>query len=110
MEKALGRNWPRKKNFNVALDLAALLEHIDSLVRPALWKKGSKELGFLGLFTDNEGNYWLRCSRGFHTSLNESLASLEALIEEMGEDIDTSMKQAVNQVYRRLSEHLLETH
>ena len=102
-ENALRRNWPRKKNFNSGNDLGALIVHMDSLVKPVLWKKSSKDLGFLGLFTDGEGSYWLRCSRGYHTSLNESLASLEALIDEMGDDFDTGMKNTVNQAYRRLS-------
>ncbi|MCL2193857.1 MAG: ATP-dependent RNA helicase, partial [Treponema sp.] len=102
-ENALGREWPRKKNFSSSEDLDALLKHMDSLVRPALWKKNAKELGFLGLFTDGESNYWLRCSRGFHTSLNESLASLEALIEEMGDGLNAGVKRVLNQTYRRLS-------
>jgi HrpA-like RNA helicase len=105
-ENAFSRQWPRKKNFSSADDLAALLEYMDSLARPAPWKKGSKELGFLGLFTDGEGSYWLRCSRGFHTSLNESLGSLEAIIDEMGDGVDIGMKHIVNQTYRRLSDLL----
>ena len=102
-ENALAREWPRKRNFSSADDLDALLGHMDSLVRPALWKKNARELGFLGLFTDGDGSYWLRCSRGFHTSLNESLASLEALIEETGDGLDAGVKRVVNQTYRRLS-------
>jgi HrpA-like RNA helicase len=110
-ENALKREWPRRQNFNSGKDLAALLEYMDSLVKPVLWKKGGvsrdmKELGFLGLFTDGGGNYWLRSSRGFHTSLNESLASLEALIDEMGDSVDVSVKHTVNQTYRRLSEQV----
>ncbi|MCL1837073.1 MAG: ATP-dependent RNA helicase [Treponema sp.] len=105
-ENALKREWPRKQNFNAGEDLAALLEYMDSLVKPALWKRNSKELGFLGLFSDGEGNYWLRCSRGFHTSLNESLASLDTLIDEMGDGVDIGMKHVVNQAYRRLSDYL----
>ncbi|MCL2762998.1 MAG: ATP-dependent RNA helicase [Treponema sp.] len=104
VENALTREWPRKQNFNSMENLAALLDYMDSLVRPARWKKNSKELGFLGLFTDGEGNYWIRCSRGFHTSLNESLASIEALIDELGENVDISIKHIVNQTYRRLSD------
>ena len=104
MESTMGREWPRKKNFSSTEDLAALLEYMDSLVKPTLWKKNSKELGFLGLFTDGQGNYWLRCPRGFHTSLNESLASLEALIDEMGDEVDIEKKHIVNQAYRRLSD------
>jgi HrpA-like RNA helicase len=102
-ENALTREWPRKQNFNSGENLAALLPYMESLLRPARWKRNSKELGFIALFTDGEGNYWLRCSRGFHTSLNESLASLEALIDEMGDDVDIGLKHIVNQTYRRLS-------
>ncbi|MCL2067653.1 MAG: ATP-dependent RNA helicase [Treponema sp.] len=104
-DNAIKRPWPRKKNFNSRENLAELLEQMDALVKPAIWKKGAKELGFLGLFSDGEGNYWLRCCRGFHTSLNESLSSLEALIDEMGDDIDIGIKHIVNQCYRRLSDY-----
>jgi HrpA-like RNA helicase len=103
---AINRQWPRKAAFNSRSDLASLLDHLEDLVKPAIWKKGAKELGFLGLFTNGEGSYRFRCSRGFHTSLNESLASLEALIDELGDDIDASIKQAVNLTYRRLSDYL----
>ena len=105
-DNALKRTWPRKKNFNSQENLAQLLEHLDGLAKPAIWKKGSKELGFLGLFSDGSGNYWLRCSRGFHTSLNESLASVETLIDELGADLDAGKKRIVNQCYRRLSDYL----
>jgi HrpA-like RNA helicase len=103
-ENALTREWPRKENFDASENLAALLPFMDSLMRPARWKKNSKELGFITLFTDGAGNYWFRCSRGFHTSLNESLASLEALIDEMDDNVDIGLKHVVNQTYRRLSE------
>ncbi|MCL2138861.1 MAG: ATP-dependent RNA helicase [Treponema sp.] len=103
-ENALERKWPGKKIFNINTDLAELLEYMDSLVKPAQWKKKSKELGFLSLFTDGEGNYWIRCSRGFHTSLNESIASLDVLINETGDDVDIGKKHIVNQSYRRLSD------
>ena len=112
VENALSRVWPRKKNFNSQEDLAALLDHLDDLVRPVIWKKDSKDLGFLGLFTDGSGNYWFRASRGFHTSLNESLSSLETLIGELapdgrlGKEIAIEQKHIVNQCYRRLSDYL----
>jgi hypothetical protein len=83
------------------------LNHLDALAKPVTWKKNSKDLGFLGLFTDGGGNYWFRSSRGFHTSLNESLSSLETLIDELGEEVDLEQKHIVNQCYRRLSDYLL---
>ena len=108
IDEALSRSWPRKQNFNSRENLPALLEELPKLVCPAVWKgsggggtagapetkaspdKGrrdkdreKKDLGFICLFTDSEVNYWFKCSRGFHTALNESLAALETLIDEL---------------------------
>jgi hypothetical protein len=121
VEDALSRSWPRKTNFNSKENLGALLEALPLLVTPAIWKlhagsadgkgvngkgAGKKEMGFICFFTDGMGNYWFKCSRGFHTSLGESLSSLETLIDELGEDVDVAFKHIVNQTYRRLSDLL----
>jgi RNA helicase HrpA len=110
VEGALERNWPRNRTFNSRENLDLLLEELPSLLNPAPWKQGqgrkNKALGFICFFNDGEGNYWFKCSRGFHTGLNESLASLESLIDELGEDVDPAKKHVVNQVYRRLSDYL----
>ena len=112
MESALEEKCLTRRICNSTADLDELLKMLPGLVKPALWKRGNKspgkkELGFTGLFTDGEGNYRVRCSRGFHTSLNESLASVETLIDELGDDADAEKKQMVNQCYRRLSEFLV---
>ncbi|MCL2380395.1 MAG: ATP-dependent RNA helicase [Treponema sp.] len=106
IEGALGRKWFSKETYNSSSGLDELLAVLPGLVRPALWKRGKKELGFTGLFTDGEGSYRVRCSRGFHTSLNESFASVETLINELGDDVDAGKKRVVNQCYRRLSDYL----
>ena len=106
VEEALERKWRRKGTYHSSANMDELLAVLPDLVRPVLWKQGKKELGFTGLFTDGEGNYWVRCSRGFHTSLNESFASVETLINELGDDIDIGKKHIVNQCYRRLSDYL----
>ncbi|MDR2746339.1 MAG: ATP-dependent RNA helicase [Treponema sp.] len=125
VEKALEQSWPRTGTFNSRENLDILLKELPKLLSPALWKQGQgknrrgnkadsaaktgfagKSLGFICLFTDGGGNYWFKCSRGFHTSLNESLSSLENLIDELGEDVDVAKKHIVNQVYRRLSDYL----
>jgi hypothetical protein len=106
VENAFSHVWLRKKTFNSINNLTALLKHMDSIVKPALWKKGAKDLGFIGLFTDGGGNYWFRVARGFHTSLNESLSSLESLIDELGDETAIEQKNIVNQCYRRLSDYL----
>jgi len=106
VDGAFSRSLPRKENFNSHEKLSALINHLDDLAKPVIWKKNSKELGFLGLFTDGDGNYWFRASRGFYTCLNESLSSLESLIDELGEEVDIEQKHVVNQCYRRLSDYL----
>ncbi|WP_010261145.1 helicase-related protein [Treponema primitia] len=106
IEGALTRKWPRKAQFNSAEGLPALLEELPLILAPAIWRPGKKDLGFLCLLTDNKGHYWFTCSRGFHTSLNESLASVETLIDELGAEVDIEIKHRVNQIFRRLSDYL----
>ncbi|MDR2135010.1 MAG: ATP-dependent RNA helicase [Treponema sp.] len=106
LDGALERGWAGKNTFDSRTGLDALLKELPGLLRPALWKAGSGTLGFIGLFTDGQGNYRFKCSRGFHTSLNESLASLETLIDELGDGVGAEKKHVVSQVYRRLSDYL----
>jgi superfamily II DNA/RNA helicase len=124
LDGALKREWPRKEIFysGDAESLARFTGYLPLALRPALSKhdrskrggksrngenkNGGGELGFIGLFTGGDGGYWFRCSRGFHTALNESIASLESLIDELGEDVDIEIKHVVNQTYRRLSDML----
>jgi HrpA-like RNA helicase len=100
------REWPRKAVFNSRENLASVLEHLDALAQPVVWKKNAKDLGFLGLYTDGEGDYRFKASRSFHSSLNESISSLEALIDELGEEADSSTKRVINLCYRKLSDYL----
>ena len=106
LEDALERTWPRKRNFDSKKDLSELLESLTLVLAPALWKQGKTELGFLCLFTDGAGNYWYKCSRGFHTALNESLSSVESLIDELVDNVAPERKEIVNQMYRRLNSYL----
>jgi hypothetical protein len=106
IDGALNRKRPGKERFNSGDSLGALLEKLPLILAPALWRPGKKELGFLCLLTDSNGRYWFTCSRGFHTSLNESLASVETLIDELGDEVDIEIKHQVNLVYRRLSDYV----
>ncbi|MCL1814866.1 MAG: ATP-dependent RNA helicase [Treponema sp.] len=106
---AFNRRWKRKTTFysGEAESLAELISELPLILLPAVpGKKQNRELGFIALFTSLKGGYWFRCSRGFHTALNESMASLEALIDELGEEVDIAVKHEVNQSYRRLADLL----
>jgi HrpA-like RNA helicase len=106
MDEALTRKWPRGRNFALPAELAELIALMPLVVQPAIWKTGKTELGFICLFTDGAGDYWFKCSRGFSTAVNESLASVEALIDELGAEVPPETRGVVNQTYRRLSAYL----
>ncbi|MCL2880892.1 MAG: ATP-dependent RNA helicase [Treponema sp.] len=106
-ENSLLRKLPGEKNYHFKDNRNDLLRYLDALVTPALMKSG-KELGFFTMFTNGNGSYWFKSSRGFHTSLSESLSSLDSLIDEFGDTADTHEKYILNQCYRRLSDILGE--
>lgn len=92
-----------KRNFNLREEGSAdrLIAELHKVLRITLSKK-NKEYAFIALFTDGRGTYWFKMSRGFATALNESLSSLEALVDE---NIDFSVdgKEKINEVYRMLN-------
>ena len=97
------REWPRKRNFEVHEDSGALISALDHVLQVSRWKPKSAELGFVALFTDSAGSYWFRVSRGFHTALNESLASLEALVDDIAAAASHEEKEKAAALYRKLS-------
>lgn len=101
-EADLKRDWPRKRNFDVSEDLHGLISNLDHVLQVSEAKAKGNELGFVALFSDTEGIYWFRCSRGFHTALNESIASLESLADRLGEGATAAEKEAVSGLYRKL--------
>jgi hypothetical protein len=113
LDNALERKLPGRGAFNSGANLDELLEWLPLLVTPAPVKPaggnnraGGKELGFITLYSSGDGSYRLKSTRGFHTSLNESLSSLETLIDELGATVDPGKKHVVNTTYRRLSDML----
>jgi ATP-dependent helicase HrpA len=103
LEADLGREWPRKRNFAAKEEIGDLIGALDHVMQVSRARDKTSELGFVALFTDAEGTYWFRCSRGFHTALNESIASLESLIDELGEDTSDADREKVSALYRKLS-------
>ena len=98
--------WNRKMNISIQEEgqMAALVDLLDAVMRVTVAKAASKELGFICLFTDGNGTYWFKVSRGFTTALNESLSSLEKLIDDtLHSDLSAPQKEKVNIVYRVLN-------
>ncbi|MBN2874377.1 MAG: ATP-dependent RNA helicase, partial [Spirochaetales bacterium] len=100
----LKKTWPRNKHFSSFEDLESLVTVLPHVLQASYWKPKNPELGFVALFTDTSGSYWFRVSRGFHTALNESVASLETLVDEISETATPAQKEIVGSLYRKLSE------
>lgn len=102
-EGDLKKGWPKKVVFSVHDELDALVKMLDHVLQVSYWKAKNPELGFVALFNDGEGNYWFRVSRGFHTALNESVASFETLVDELAERASPEQKEKVGALYRKLT-------
>jgi hypothetical protein len=114
IDRAFSTRLPETRSFaSTPAEIGALVDALPLLLKPAVHgKKKSDELGFIGLYSNNN-SYYFRCVRGFNTALNESLASLETLIDDIGDstsveshEIDIDKRNIINQTYRRLSDYL----
>lgn len=91
----------RRKNFLLPDNLEELVLSLPLIMRSAVAKQKSKQLGFITLFCGG-GTFYFRVSRGFHTALHENLASLQTLIDILGDSLLENQKEAVNAVYSKL--------
>ena len=96
----------RRENLSVMdpQQVEKLLSSLDLVLRVAEARSKSRELGFICLYSDGRGSYWFKVSRGFATALNESLSSLESLIDETSGSITEQQKSRLSTVYRRLAD------
>lgn len=97
------KDWNRKLHVYFSENPDTLVSSLSCILRVAVAKSKSKELGFICLFTDGKGTYWYKVSRGFTTALNESLSSIETLIDDGAELFTDVQKSLINDVYRKLS-------
>ncbi len=98
-------SWP--KGLNVELtdeeSTRTLINSLDYVLRVTMAKSKTHEYGFICLYSDGKGTYWYKVSRGFATALNESLASLESLIDDTASSLTPAQKEKVNMIYRVLN-------
>ena len=114
LDRDLQRDWPQSRNFEIrekeegsgpnAQAFAELVEKLSHVFQVAKPRGKDKKLGFVCLYTDGEGVFWFRVSKGFHTALNESIASLEALIDAADNvELAAGTKEGIGDLYRKLS-------
>ena len=103
LPQMLSTDWPQGKTFNSFQGMEELAGILEKLLLLAPSKKNSSVLGFLALYTNGEGNYWLKPAKRFSTAVEMSLASLEVLIDELDPKADKKYAKTVNDRYRFLS-------
>ena len=91
-------------NIHEGDSIRTLIKNVEFIMRITVAKSASKEYGFICLFTDGSGTYWFKVSRGFATAINESISSLEKLIDDAeGKNLDEAEKEKINIIYRLLN-------
>jgi len=91
-----GTTWSRNR-------LKELVPLLDNLMKLAPAKGNAPTLGFLGLQTDNRGQYWLRVDKNFTEALAATLASLEELADDATDALDKADFKEVNAAWRRIN-------
>ena len=99
------KKFDRKLNININEEqgIDKLCKAMEYALNVAVAKSKSKEMGFIAAFTDNNGNYWFKVSRGFSTALSETLSTLETLIDEAKAAFSDEQKNRLNEIYRKLN-------
>jgi len=80
-----------------------LAENIDILLKISSSGKRKKQAyGIIALQCDDEGHYWFRSVGKFTRAVNDSLATLEMLADEVSEEMPAESWDRVNSAYRRV--------
>jgi ATP-dependent helicase HrpA len=96
--------WPQGITWSTKTKLKGLVDLLDELMKFTPIKNGSTTLGFLGLQTDNRGQYWMKVDKSFPDALGFTLASLEALADDSEEFLDKADFKEVNAAWRRINQ------
>ncbi len=65
-------------------------------------KRKKSSYGIIALQTDGEGHYWFKSLGNFTNAVNESLAALEVLADQVSEEMSSDQWGKVNKAYRRV--------
>lgn len=95
--------WNFKVNGRLPEDKDLIADSLNLILKVTEARLRKKELGFICLFTDGNGTYWTKVSRGFTTALNESLSSLETLIDDSKDIFSAEQKKLLSETYGRLN-------
>jgi len=95
----------KKSRLNLWENLDVLDRGLEGILRIGGLRKG-KNLGFMCLYTNQEGLFWFKPTLAFSTALSESLASLEYLVDSVDPEKNPELAKRIGEYYRRLNKIL----
>ncbi len=69
-------------------------------------KRKKSQYGIIALQSDGEGHFWLRSMGDFAKAVNETIASLEMLADQLSDEIEAEQWGKVNRAYRRADAYI----
>ncbi len=96
------KDWSGKLTYTLPEGAADLVNALSHILELAPVKRNTKQLGFLALYAHRDGRYWFKPNRNFFNAVQESLGSLEQLIDELDEAGKDGYSAVVGSSYRRL--------
>lgn len=103
-EPRIRSDWGGKLTYTLPDQVGGLISEIPSILDLAPVKKNAKNLGFLALYSHEDGRYWFKPNRSFFNAVQESVASLEQLVDELDEAGKDGYSAVVGAAYRKLIE------
>ncbi len=97
-------NWPRKRTFQSDLHADEIVRELPCILKFAKLKKSGRSLGVIALKTGEPGVYYFKPMRRYSQAVEESLASLEYLIDEIEDRSGTASEayRFLTRVYEAL--------
>jgi len=100
--------WPKGIQFDYLNNLDVLIDYLQYIMKPCRKSKTTKKIGFLTLVSNGNGVYWFSCYKNPVQAMEESLSSLELLMDEDIEFLDRKQSNKINNTYRKIVELLNE--
>ncbi len=91
-----------KERLNIWENLPVLCNQLPYVLSPVLTKK-NRELGFLTLYTNQDGLFWFKPTLAFSTALSETISSLEYLADNVDPAVHDKAASLIGRLYRALS-------
>ena len=99
-------DWPKGVQFDCISSTEELIRFVPNVMKLCRKSRNSKKLGFLTLVSDGKGLYWFRSYKNPLQSMEESLSTLELLMDENIKTLTNNQSEMINSTYRRIMEYL----